>query len=494
LSRTGGPGTPRREARRDNAHAARMSDNAPIGRVAVIGAGFAGCAAAVALARSGVHVVLHEAAPMPGGRARTVMRDGLPLDNGQHLLLGAYSATRALMATLHPHGAPLARGPLAIDSLASGGAPALRAWNLPAPLGLAAGLLGASGYTLADRLAAMRACLGWKRARFQCDTRATVADLLAPLPRAVAAGLWEPLCVAALNTPPARASAQVFLNVVAAAFDADARAAEVVMPTGSLGATVPEAALRWLADRGHAVRLRSRATIVAIGETGVELRTPEGVERMDGALVATGPHQLARAFDPEAGANPAVAAALARAADYAYESITTVYLGFRGARMALPHGLIRLDDSPGQWLFARDDILRDAAPRAPALDQLLAVVISTGGAHDTMAQPALVDACVAQLRRARPALADAAWSQVIAERRATYACTPALAHPAPRLSSRLWLAGDYAYPAFPATLEAAVRSGEAAAAALASACGRGASAPDASHVAPPGGTAVNRSA
>ena len=132
---------------------------------------------------------------------------------------------------------------------------------------------------------------------------------------------------------------------------------------------------------------------------------------------------------------------------------------------------MRLDDAPGQWLFARDDILKAAARHAVSLDQLVAVVISTNGPHDDMPQPELAAACDAQLRRLRPELAPLAWSRVIGERRATYACTPALPPPPIRLRAGLYLAGDYAYPGFPATLEAAVRSGQAAALAIAADAG-----------------------
>ena len=431
-------------------------------KVAVIGGGWAGCAAAVALARRGHRVELLEAAPVLGGRARTVLRDGLALDNGQHLLLGAYTDTRKLVTLLHPGAPPIVQTPLALVSLRPGGL-ALRARKWPAPLGLAAGLLTARGFTLCERHANVRWFLHWKRRRFHCAPGMTVAQLLATLPPAAARELWAPLCVAALNTPPPRASAQVFLNVIAAAFDGAADAPDMVLPTRSLGEAVPDAAARWLVDNGHEVRLGTTGTVMSCAAASVRVRVGEREADVDAAIVAAGPHQLARAFaTPLAGAAP-IADALRGVAGYAYESITTIYLGYRGVKASLPSGLTRLDDAPGQWLFERGDILRAATANAPRLDQLLAVVISTGGAHDALSHDALTEACDAQLRRAL-ALPALAWSQVIAERRATYACVPGLAGPPVRLMPRLYLAGDYVYPRFPATLEAAVRSGEIAAA------------------------------
>jgi predicted NAD/FAD-binding protein len=158
-----------------------------------------------------------------------VQRSGLPLDNGQHLLLGAYSATRRLAATLHSgdEASPFASAALAIQPFAHDqrNAYSLRARGLPAPFGLLAGLLRAGGLDWRERIAAVRWFARLRRRRFNCAPGATVAALLDGLPRRIRDDVWAPICLAALNTPPQRASAQVFANVLRAAFDADADAA-----------------------------------------------------------------------------------------------------------------------------------------------------------------------------------------------------------------------------------------------------------------------------
>jgi len=120
-------------------------------------------------------------------------------------------------------------------------------------------------------------------------------------------------------------------------------------------------------------------------------------------------------------------ATLARVGAFVYESITTAYLAYPSP-VALPAPIARLDDTPGQWVFDRSAAL--GAPPPGAARALLAVVISAGGAHDRQDHAALAAAIGAQLRRLAPALPPPLWSRVIAERRATYACTPALARPA----------------------------------------------------------------
>jgi squalene-associated FAD-dependent desaturase len=439
--------------------------------IGVIGGGWAGCAAAVALARDGFRVALFEAAAVPGGRARTVIRDGLQLDNGEHLLLGAYRETLALAALLHDEERePSWRvEPLAIVPLAptQRHALALRVRDVPASLGLVAGLLAASGLSTRDKIATSLWFARQRRAGFRCSASDSVADALRALPSSVGNALWAPLCLAALNTPPARASAQVFLNVLREAFDGGRHASQLIVPRDGLGAVIPERAVRWLRAHGHDVHL-SRKVSIADARDGVRLAHAGGESHVDAAVVAVGPHQLAATFDPTYAAGGTALSAVLRCVEaFSFESITTVYAGYAGG-VTLPRGLVRLDDAPGQWVFDRGDILARSTAAPANIATLLSVVISGSGPHDHLSHGDLVTAIDAQLRRLSPHLPALCWSQVIAERRATYACVPGLAHPpCGRVAPHLYLAGDYTYAALPATLEAAVRSGNVAATAVA---------------------------
>lgn len=445
-----------------------MEDGAP---VAIIGGGYAGCAAAATLAAAGVHCVLYEAAPVLGGRARRVVRDGLAVDNGQHLLLGAYSATLALLAQVAPGARVLARRPLALVPLAKTPANALSlvVRRAPGRLGLALGLLTASGLTWRERLSNITWFRALERDGFVRPRGETVARMLRPLPARVREQLWEPLCVAALNTPARTASAQVFANVLQASFAGAADGSDFILATVDLSAFLPEAAQRYVEARGSTVATGTRARIVRHARDDVLLAVDEVATPASAAIVAVGPHRLPEAFAPEAlAAQPSLRAALDAVDLLAYEPIATIWLGY-GKRVTLPAPVCRLDDAPGQWLVERPDVLAAAGPGAPALAQLVAVIISASGAHLSLTHDALVREVDAQLRRACPELPAPAWSFVVVEKRATYACTPERPVPvAPRFAPGVYLAGDYAYPAFPATIESAVRSGvEAARAVLA---------------------------
>jgi squalene-associated FAD-dependent desaturase len=441
------------------------------GHVAVVGGGWAGCAAALTLAERGYPVALFETGHVLGGRARRIMRTGLPLDNGQHLLLGAYERTQELIARAGGDAhlrRVLHRRRLALLPFAPGqpDAVALRAGGAPGKFGLLLGLIGASGLTLRERVANLRWLRDLHRQDFRRPAHETVAHMLAPLPRRVARLLWEPLCLAALNTPAAGASARVFANVLKATFAGDPDASDLLLNVTDLSAAFPESVAAVLAERGDAVESGTTARVVQADHSGVVLEARRRALRVRAAIIAVGPHQLAGAFAPEIlAAQPALAHALDALAALSYEPITTVWLGY-GSTFALRAPMLRLDDAPGQWLFDRPDILARATtdPMRPALAQLVSVVISAGGAHLALPHDELAQRVAEQLRRLQPAMPDATWSQVVVERRATYACTPRRVRPdGPRASPGIYLAGDYVDPDLPATLEAAVRSGIAAA-------------------------------
>ncbi|MEP7063378.1 MAG: hydroxysqualene dehydroxylase HpnE [Betaproteobacteria bacterium] len=437
-------------------------------RIAVVGGGWAGCAAAIAIADAGLDVELFEAAPALGGRARRVTRAGFKLDNGQHLVLGAYRATRALLARLHVT-PPVTWRPLALASFASGqrDALALATWRLPAPLHLLMAILCARGLRIDERIATVRWFARLRRAGYRCDPLLTVAQLTASLPPIVATQLWHPLCIAALNTPPARASAQVFANVLRAAFGEGADGADVMLPASDLGVLVADATLRRLQADGHTVELKAAATIAEARAGHVTIDVHGVTCRYAGVIVAVGPHQLSRAIAPSLIARErTIGNAIDQVDRLAWEPITTAYLGY-AQHVELPEGLIRLDDRPGQWLFARPDIVASAGADAPPVAMMVAVVLSTHGTYDTLAHEVLAATVDAQLRACRANWPPLAWSQVIEEKRATYACTPTATRPvAGMLGPGIALAGDYTDDEFPATLEAAVRSGQRAAAAL----------------------------
>src|SRR5687767_9145384 len=199
-------------------------------------------AAAVTLAERGVTVTVCEGAPELGGRARRVTINEVALDNGLHILLGAYGETLRLVRLVGVDPArALTRFPLQwhIHRRFSLKAPAL-----PAPLHLAAALLGARGAPWGERFKAARFMRAMRERNFALERDVTVGELLASHAQGpvFVRYLWAPLCVAALNTPPSRASAQVFLNVLRDGLSAQRSASDLMLARTDLSSLFPDPA------------------------------------------------------------------------------------------------------------------------------------------------------------------------------------------------------------------------------------------------------------
>ncbi len=427
-------------------------------QVAVIGGGYAGFAAAVTLARGGARVSLFESSRTLGGRARVVEKLDYGLDNGQHILLGAYDETLRMLRLVgvRPNVLETRRLALVYPGLCE-----LRAAPLPAPLHLAIGLLRAKGLSWADKRAMARLMSQLKRQAYCVEPDRPVSQLLADSGQTdtLTRLIWAPLCVAALNTPVDQASAQVFATVLKDSLAAAASASDLLIPRVDLSELFPVPASRWLAMRGHQVRTAEPIKAIEAHEGGYRLDGDPWSTRYDQVVIATAPYHVA----PLVAGLPAMAPVVACIDALHHEPIVTSWLAFEGP-VKFPEPMIGLDGGYGQWAFDR------AALGGP--EGLVGVVISARGAHREIGREALEIALVAELQHALGPLPPLRWSKTITEKRATFACTPGLVRPAAATPEPgIWLAGDYVDSPYPATLEAAVRSGVGTARSILKRCG-----------------------
>lgn len=419
-------------------------------RIMVVGGGYAGMAAAAELADRGAAVTVFEAGKVLGGRARRVEIDGITLDNGLHILIGAYSETLRLLALTRIPGEPegLIRLPLELTLPPDF---RLRAPKLPAPLHLGAALLFASGLTMGERLHAVRFMLAMRRCKFRLATDTTVAGLLAAhtQPEGVSRLLWKPLCISALNTNPDEASAQVFLNVLRDSLNGSRADSDLLLPATDFSALFPERAARFAVARGGEVRMGVTVNEVRPIEQAFEVQP--GGERFDRVILATSPHRVGTLLQPI----PQLDGIRNLVGGFTYQPIYSVYLQY-AAGTRLPWRMAGLDGPYAQWVFDRGLLCGQ--------DGLIGVVISASGAHQDLPQDELARRVHAELLGLAPGLGEPVWHRVIAEKRATFSCIPGLARPDNRTPlPGLYLAGDYTASDYPATIEAAMRSGVRAA-------------------------------
>jgi squalene-associated FAD-dependent desaturase len=412
--------------------------------LAVVGAGWAGLAAAIAATRAGHHVTVFESTRALGGRARslpTAMPEGpsIDLDNGQHIMIGAYSATLGLMQeTGIDPASVLLRLPLTLRFPDGEG---LALPELPAPIDAACGIATARGWALRDKASMLGAAARWQLRGFRCEPSVTVASLCRGLTARVMAQLIEPLCVSALNTPASRASGQVFLRVIRDALFGRGHGrwggSNLLLPRVDLGRVFPHAAAQWLQRHGAQFRTAHRVQHIAPTDRGWHVDD----EPFDAALLACPPWEAARLVRDARINAPTW---LARCEALAHESITTVYAA-GGPRLALPMLALHVSDgAPAQFAFDRGQL---GGPQG-----LLAFVVSASDApRDLLQQQVLAQADALGWGRLTAV-------QTVVEKRATFACTPGLQRPAIQVGNGLLACGDYVDGPYPATIEGAVRS------------------------------------
>ena len=413
-------------------------------QVRIIGAGWAGLAAAVAACQRGWQVSVFEAAHQAGGRAKRIRSDDdtHPFDNGQHILIGAYRATLALMRTVGVDSdQALLRTPLDLRDAQGQG---LKLPALPSPLNLIVGLLAMRGGSGADKWRLLQAAGAWQRQGFVCPSDWCVQQLCDHhrLPTWVQRTLIEPLCLSALNTDMAQASAAVFLRVLQDALLSGAGGSDLLLPRRDLSELLPDAAVRWLTQRGvqmhfgHAVQAEDMANMPR--------------DEQNHIVLATSFRSAARLTEHIAPTWSQQASALQT------RSIATVYLriddaGFRGldrAMLALPSDDGRSNPPmPAQFLFCRQRLM--GQPRVVA-----AVVSDCRESRDDIGH------LVAQQIRHQLGWQQVQVLQTLLDRQATFACTANLQRPPLFILPSLWACGDFVSGPYPATLEGAVRSGE----------------------------------
>jgi hydroxysqualene dehydroxylase len=426
--------------------------------VVVIGAGFAGLSAATALAEKGVRVLVLEARPSLGGRASAFVdpSTGERVDNGQHVLIGAYRETFRFLRRIGTDKHVYMQPGLSIDIIDKDGRVSrLACPPIPAPLHLLAGAMRWNAIGWRDRLALARLRRGGRR---DADPRATVREWLewhGQTPRLIEL-LWEPLAVASLNQSIDEASGALFGEVLRRTFTSVRSDSSLGLVCRALDElyTIPSKA--FVESGGGEVRTSAPARVCVDPAPSVLVR--QQAYRPRAVVCATAWYSLPAMFEDR----PAALADVVRAAEATAASpIVTVNLWLD--RPVTSSTFVGLPGRAVQWVFDKRALFGEKTSH-------LSLVSSGATGLVNRSNQDIVDLALDELKGAMPAVRSATLRRavVVRERRATFSVAPGQpARPPTRTDvPGLFLAGDWIDTGLPATIESAVVSGHAAAAAV----------------------------
>ncbi len=422
-------------------------------KTVVAGGGWAGLAAAATLSQQDISVDLFESSKQLGGRARSIIDDEWYIDNGQHMMLGAYRNTLKLFNMLGVDERKIARRKLLEFEMhsADNSKVMLRVPNVAAPVHLLWGLMRTKGLDLHERGTALR--LG---ARLIRDKFSITDDL--PLEkwllqngqtRRLIQYLWQPLCLAMLNTPIKEASTKVFIHILRKNFARERDDSDLLFILPPLSACLPTFAKQYIEQHDGSIHLNQRITGLAVENNQLQgIYMDETYLSCDQLILAT-PAWITQKLLAEHEATQQISHDLEQ---FNHHPICTIYIQYPDTA-SLGTEFIGLVDSMAHWVFDR---CMNGQPG------LMAVVICGPGEHMNMENESLATVVIDELARLYPKWPEPIKWRVLREKRATLSCDTTVQEKRPETRTPikgLWLAGDYLNTGYPSILEGAVKSG-----------------------------------
>lgn len=432
--------------------------------VIIIGGGWAGLSAAIKLSEQGKNICIIESAKQLGGRAREVNYHQYTVDNGTHIMVGAYTETLDLIKkvnTLDKNNSTwnesdiLERQGLNLSYMQSDKSNIkLPCISLPSPFNIAFSFLLAKGLNLSDKL---RILFFGLKIKLELITLKTDLDLESFLTQhnqssITIKNIWEPLCLAIMNTPIDQASAEVFLTVLKDAFFKSKSASDLIFFKRNLSETFPVPAQQYLETCNGVIELNQKAISIKKEENEYVVRTKTTNFQAKHIIIATTPGaavSLLSNLDTGCKLNNLIS----NLNTFTYQPICTIYLKYPESIQCqeIMQGFL---GTTTQWMFDKN------LTNQPGL---VSIIISSQGCHLEMDNKTLINNITHELAQFHPGWPQPVDAFVIREKRATFTASVNINRIRPPNKTdinNIWLAGDYTATQYPATLEGAVRSGQ----------------------------------
>ncbi len=429
-------------------------------KVIIIGAGWSGLSAACYLASNAYKVSIYDSSKNLGGRARSIQLNGNTVDNGQHLFIGAYQETLKLLQLISADiKSSLLRQNLVLNMFSSTKEQLkLKTYSLPSPLHLIIGLVFCSGLTLFQKYRIIYFSIKLATSNnLVSNNDISVLELLQKCkqPEKLIKALWEPLCIATLNTPIKSASAKIFINVLKKSLLGSKSDSDFLFTLKNLGVILPEPAELFLQQHNANIERCSRATDIVIKNnciTGVIIN--DKLITTNKLILAIPPYACEKLLSKQK--HSALANLIKQLSIFDYQPICTIYLQYP-KYITLNQAMIGVWGTTIQWLFDR------SLAEQPGL---IAAVISAQGKHMQMDNDTLIQTVQSEIFKIFPDWPKALHANVIREKRATFSCKVNISNSRPTNTTSitgLYLCGDYTATDLPATIEGAIISGKLAA-------------------------------
>ena len=435
-----------------------MSSNKQQYDVLIIGGGWAGISAAIKLIDEGKKVCVVEAGKELGGRARGIQYKDYNVDNGTHIMVGAYTNTLQLVEKIHSIGNKTYKENDLFERQALNlnyksdidiNIPAIK---FIAPINIIFSFLFASGLSFREKLSILNLGIKIKLNFFKDLEDINLEEFLKQQnqPASIIEKIWDPLCLAIMNTPINNTSTEIFLKVVKDAFFKSYQSSNILLFKQNLSNILPKPAKEFIEQSNTVYTNQSIHTIEVRDNQFFAQSNTKSLQATD-IIIATAPTaaiKLLSSLNMPASLNPL----LTQLQQFTYQPICTVYISYPVA-IDIERTMQGFLGTTSQWLFHKS---------SGNDNRFISIIMSSQGEHITWSNAVLIEKVLQELNQYYPSWPQPIDAFVIREKRATFTASVNINRIRPNNQTEiphLWLAGDYTNTQYPATLEGAVRSG-----------------------------------